>query len=323
MAAAASSPCIARSHGNVVVLFVLHNREPVQPWPRSQSVTPGQSRQHIRAPRITEHSLPPRSAPLSTTVVTSSREAEPDALGRNLLPQTKQPPSNDDHCDLFAPTPARPSLLRKRRQPEKGRGRDCLLCSLEYLSLRKRKRERGFSLGDSYIIVHLEGPRCKSTIRCGLKLLPATEEGEFTSRETGSSQVREWENLVDCASDPWIGSRGEILSRISLGIFPQNNRNNRQTIVLWSSEISRETNSSSSLSKRMRARAILPVDVCVEDMITVSIIARFFCDRLKPARLCRLTLINVRLIRDYHFVITMIIYTYHLYLGIFTKKSAP
>jgi len=29
--AAASGPCIARSHGNVVVLFVLHNREPVQP----------------------------------------------------------------------------------------------------------------------------------------------------------------------------------------------------------------------------------------------------------------------------------------------------
>lgn len=80
-------PC---GHGNVVVLFVLHNREPMQPWPRSQSVTSssttaGLASGHVRAPYH-------RALPSDTTIGITAKT-------RRLL-QTKQPPSND--LDLFA-----------------------------------------------------------------------------------------------------------------------------------------------------------------------------------------------------------------------------
>lgn len=89
---------LACSHGNVVVLFVLHNREPMQPWPRSQSVnssstTAGLASGHVRAPY---HRVLPSNPTIDVI-------PEPDASHRqnNHLPTT---------TPTFLPAPARSFL---------------------------------------------------------------------------------------------------------------------------------------------------------------------------------------------------------------------
>lgn len=99
---------LACSHGNVVVLFVLHNREPMQPWPRSQSVTSSSKSNHGRS-CIGARScpLPSRSSILHHHQYLHRplpQRSEPDASHRqnNHLPTT---------TPTFLPTPARSSFL--------------------------------------------------------------------------------------------------------------------------------------------------------------------------------------------------------------------
>ena len=82
VASSRASPHSLAAMATTVVLFVLHNREPVQPWPRSQSVTSSSTTTglvsgHVSAPlpaRFSPPSLPlPRIPPATIIARTRTR----------------------------------------------------------------------------------------------------------------------------------------------------------------------------------------------------------------------------------------------------------
>jgi len=161
---------LACSHRSAVVLFVLHNREPVQPWPRSQSVT--SSSNHGRFCRSTFVPLTPRArrALLFPSAVPSPQGPEPDASSRTSHRQNNHLPHDDR--DLFADSrgavvvasavPPRFTRLLRKRSP------------------RRAKFTRGFPFRDAYVIGFSLTPPCA---RVAIEETLQTSFWDYLSRE--------------------------------------------------------------------------------------------------------------------------------------------